>query len=355
MSKVGIVIAWRQGEADLDATIESARRSVGKLPAAVYAVEDKDRQGPARTRHKGIEAASDCDVILVADSHMRFDGKTLAKLAKAVRADQTLACPTVYHNTECAMKGGKYCGARIVYKAKNGREQHALCAKWSRSDKPGQRGAVMGGCYAFRRDWYYQVGAPWAALPGWGCDEESLSIAAWLSGQVPVALGCVAAHRYRERPPWPVMSDEFAAAHASRMALIHCVVSEVNARNELTAWQRAWVPEGIPPCTTPEAERFRLALLQLPRTWRQWRASVCEPDEIDGQQREQTTATPNEAATLAPVRNPTTVLHGVRCSHCGTVHDPHKLPVTHTYPNGNRRHVCPICRNPFVSVFRATA
>jgi len=352
MNKVGIVIAWRQGETDLAATVESARKSVGKMKAAVFAVEDKDRQGPARTRHRGIEAAEDCDVIIVADSHMRFAAGALKNMATTIRAGDVLTCPTVYHNAECKMDGGRYSGARIVYRAKNGREQHALCAKWARTEKPGKRGAVMGGCYAFSREWYYRVGQPWSALPGWGCDEESVSIAAWLSGSMPRAIRDLAAHRYRERPPWPVMADEFSAVHASRMALIHCVVSEINARSELESWQRAWVPEGIPPCVTPEAERFRLALLKLPRTWRQWRAEVCEPDEIDGKQEAPATA---KAAPLPPVRNPTTILHGVRCSHCGTQHDPHKLPVTHTYPNGNRRHVCPVCRNPFVSVFRATA
>jgi hypothetical protein len=138
------------------------------------------------------------------------------------------------------------------------------------------------------------------------------------------------------------------------MALIHAVVSEVGARRELEAWQRSWVAEGIPPCTSAEAERFRLALLRQSRTWREWRAQVCEPDELDGVQEGRAPVPAPNAAPPRPanVRNPTTPLYGVRCSHCQAVHDPHRLEVTHTYPNGNRRHICPTCRNPFVSVFR---
>jgi hypothetical protein len=140
------------------------------------------------------------------------------------------------------------------------------------------------------------------------------------------------------------------------MALIHAVVSECNARRELEAWQRAWVREGIPACRSAEAERWRLALLKCTRTWRQWRAEVCEPEEIDGVQPASMNATadakPNKPASI---RNPTAPLHGVKCPHCQTVHDPKRLRVTHTYGNGNRRHPCPTCGNNFISMFRPTA
>jgi hypothetical protein len=352
--KMGIVCAWRQGETDLAATIESAGASAGN-GAAVYAVEDKERQGPARTRHRGIEAAGDCDVVAIIDAHMRFDNACLAEMARHVRKTGGLACATVYHNADCAMTGGAYYGGRIVYRQKVGKAQNALAIKWAHDQKPGRRGAVVGACYVFPRSWYYTVGQPLAALPGWGCDEEALSISAWLSGLAVECLPQTCAHRYRDRAPWQLTDAEHAAVHASRMALIHAVVSECNARQELESWQRAWVPEGIPACQTTEAERWRLALLKCPRTWRQWRAEVCEPDEIDGYQAQRAagavTAQPQRAA---PIRNPTTLLHGVRCPHCGTITDPKALRVTHTYDNGNRRHNCPACGNPFISMYRAT-
>ena len=350
--RLGIVCAWRQGESDLAATMESAEASAG-ASVKIISAEDKTQAGPARTRHRGIEAAGDCDVIAIVDAHMRFDGRCLADMARHVRKSGGLACATVYHNAECAMTGGAYYGGRIVYRLKVGRQQNALAIKWARDQKPGQRGAVVGACYVFPRSWYYEVGQPLAALPGWGCDEESLSISAWLSGRPVECLPQTCAHRYRERAPWQVSDAEHTAVHASRMALIHAVVSECNARHELESWQRSWVPEGIPACTSAEAERWRLALLKCKRTWRDWRATVCEPDEIDGVQAQRDP--PAQPTRTAPVRNPTTPLHGVRCPHCGTAHDPKTLRVTHTYNNGNRRHACPTCGNPFISIFHATA
>ena len=47
---------------------------------------------------------------------------------------------------------------------------------------------------------------------------------------------------------------------------------------------------------------------------------------------------------------PVAVDAGVPCSHCGHRYG-HKI--TNTYPNGNRRHTCPKCGTPFISLFRA--
>ena len=347
--KIGVVVAWRQGETDLQATIESAAASAGKA-STIIAVEDKVMQGPARTRHRGIEAAEGCDVIAIIDAHMRFDGNCLQSLARHVRKTGGLACPMVHHNEECTFTGGHYAGGRIVYKAQDGKQKHALAVKWARDTEPGPRGAVIGACYVMPRALYYEIGQPLAALPGWGCDEEALSISAWLAGAPVECTADRAAHRYRARTPWQVTPQEHAAVHASRMALVHAVVSEIGARKELEAWQRSWVPEGIPACTSTEGERWRLALLKQPRKWREWLATVCEPEEINGVQAGR--PEPTQPARAKPIPNPVTPLVGVRCVHCQTVHDPHGLKVVNTYPNGNRRHICPVCCNPFVSTFR---
>ena len=348
--KLGIVCAWRKGETDLSATLESAGASATKT-SRIYAVEDTDAQGPARTRHRGIDAAADCDVIAIIDSHMRFRGKMLAALARHVRTSGALACATVYHNGNCSFAGGAYHGGRIVYRAKDGKQKNALAVKWSRESTPGARGAVIGACYVFPRAWYYKAGQPLAALPGWGCDEEALSISAWMSGIAVECLPHECAHLYRDRAPWTVTRAEHANAHASRMALIHAVASEINARRELESWQRSWVPEGVPPCTSAEGERWRKALLKMPRKWRDWLREVCEPDEIDGTQAENAE---EKNAKRRPIQNPTSNIHGAKCPHCQAIHDPKKLKVTHTYANGNRRHKCPICENNFISMFHAT-
>ena len=285
--KAGIVIAWRKGENDLQATAEDAAHSTGR-GVNIYKVEDTTAAGPAQTRHRGIAAAGECDVIVILDAHMRFQGDVLRRMVKEVRANGGLLCPLCHHNADCSFDahgGSYYAGAEIVYRAAwragEREERHALCWKWSTDSKPGPRGCVGGACYVFRRDWYMSAGQPLAALPGWGCDEEALSIAAWMSGAQPTVFDGHVAHRWRAAPPWPVGSQEHAAVHASRMALIHAVVADAAARAELEQWQRSWVREGVPSCKSKEAERFRVALLKQPRTWAQWRAAVCKPDVIE--------------------------------------------------------------------------
>lgn len=349
---IAVVCAWRKGEDDLEATVESAKQAVC-AGAKIITVEDTTAQGPGRTRHRGIGAADGADVVVIIDAHMRFERGALSTMARDVWERGGVVCPITFHNAQCTFDSGIYHGARIVYRAKDQRHYTALAGKWSRSTKPGPCGCVMGGCYAFRRDWYYEAGQPLAMLPGWGCDEEALSIASWFSGVMPRCLGVRVAHRYRERPPWNCMSSEFAAVYAGRMALIHAVVTEASARRDLEEWTRSGVPEGVPICTSNESERFRLALLKMPRKWADWRAQVCEPEEIDGVQ-ERKPLPLGAPARRTPVPQLITPLIGVRCLHCDTVHDPIKLGVEQVYPNGNRRHKCAECGNFFISHFRTT-
>ena len=321
--------------------------------------EDRDHTGPARNRHRGIEAANDAEVIIIIDPHMRFRGDVLRKLALHVKESGGLATTLCHHNEDCsftAKNGSVYAGARIVYRAKNGTERVPLCGKWSRETTPGPRGCVMGACYDFRRDWYYDVGQPLAALPGWGCDEEALSIAAWCSGTTPEVLDGHVAHRWRARPPWNISSAEAADVFHSRCSLVQAVVSEVGARRELLAWAAAQNNAPIPPMS-PETDRFRMAMLRQPRSWLEWRAAVCESDEIDGVQEKKPAVAVNRPIIRAPqVSNPAVTRHGITCPHCHEVFDTlDSASVTNTYPNGNRRHICPMCKNPFVSVFRQLA
>jgi len=350
--KTAIVCAWRKGETDLAETVASATAAIFD-GAQIITVEDTAAQGPGRTRHRGIEHAGDAEIIIIIDAHMRFDYGSLSAMAHYAAEKGGVCCPLTFHNADCKFDVSPYYGARIVYRAKDSRTYTALAGKWSRESSGGPRGCVMGGCYAFRRDWYYEVGQPLAMLPGWGCDEEALSIASWMSGVTPHCLPVRVAHRYRERPPWNCMSSDFAAVYAGRMALVHAVVTEATARRELEAWTRDGVPEGVPACVSPEAERFRLALLKQPRKWADWRAQVCEPDEFDGVQ-DRAPKPVDTPARRTPVQQLITPLSGVRCTHCNSVHDPIKLKVLHTYPNGSRRHKCGICGNFFISIFRAT-
>lgn len=347
--KTAIVCAYRPEENDLTQTIEAAAASVG-VGATVFAVEDKDRSGPGQNRHRGIEAATDAEVIIIIDAHMRFQGDVLQRLAAHVKQNGGLATALCHHNEQCSFTGKDghyYAGARIVIKSRDGTEQKPLDAKWARDNKPGERPCVMGACYAFRSDWYFEAGQPLAVLQGWGCDEQVLSIAAWLTGHMPVVIDGHVAHRWRPSPPWDVSPQERAAVKASRAAMVHCLVSNATDRHELVAW--GGLPE-VP--FSAVNERFRLAMLNAPRKWIDWRAQVCEPEELDGKQN-----LPPSSMTSTPRRlNTPNILvprSGIRCPHCAFVDE--RPEVLHTYANGNKRHRCGRCGNPFMSFLHKAA
>lgn len=326
-AKVAVVIPWRDGETDLDATVKSASASIGK-GAKIYPVEDKRGDGPGQTRHRGIEAASDADVIILADAHMRFRGRVLNRMAKQVYEKGGLLCAKCYHNDKCSWEGTTatgapcYYGARIVWRAQDGWQKDVLAGKWSHRTTPGPVGCIMGAAYVFRRDWYYQVGQPLAALPGWGSDEEILSIAAWMSGYQPEVFDGDVAHQYRAKTPWKGSRDR---SRASRMALIHMVVTDPGERYDLKKWQSSESDRPIPGFDTFAVERVRLALLQLPRTYAQWKAQVCEVDEINGIPRITTPPAPPskfqpvKRVNVAPRANYGATENRRECQHCGSV------------------------------------
>jgi transposase-like protein len=55
-------------------------------------------------------------------------------------------------------------------------------------------------------------------------------------------------------------------------------------------------------------------------------------------------------ATRRYTTNKVTPMPPVRCPHCQSEHDPKRLAVNHTYPNGRRRHFCRTCGQPFMSI-----
>lgn len=272
-------MAWREGEDDLQATIEDSVRSAGKS-AIVFPVEDKTGAGPAQTRHRGIVAAKEagCDVVCIVDAHMRFDGNVLQLMARQVRRDgKGLLCAMCHHNAACSFVAahpsgaGYYAGAEIHYKGEDQNGQQALVWKWSEDGKPGPRACVGGACYVFPVAWYFDVGQPLAALPAWGCDEEALSISAWLSGVQPTVFNGHVAHQWRPRPPWKSAANPLKQ---SRAALILATVTDKAEIDDLSAWQ------GCKPTASPAVARWRAALLKQPRTFAQWKATVPVMPEV---------------------------------------------------------------------------
>lgn len=316
--KTAVIIPWRQGETELQTTIESVTRSAGR-GTTIYPVEDTTRAGPAVTRHRGIEAAVGADVIILVDAHMKFEGHVLRDMARAVNLTGGLLCPKCYHNPECSFDGthpsgaSYYAGADIHYKGEDQNGKQALVWKWNTDPLPGPRACIGGACYVFRRDWYYRVGQPLSALPGWGGDEEALSISAWLSGDQPAVWDGRCAHRWRAASPWKLTAREIDdIRRGSREAIISAVVSDAADRVDLLTYQRGRLR------TTHEVQRWAAALLKLPRTWAEWR-------------------------DLVPVRAAPPALHVARakegCRACGWKDE----VLVREFPGGGGRYRCKGC------------
>jgi len=324
--KTAVVIAWREGETELGSTIESAGASAGKT-CVVIPVEDKTGAGPARTRHRGIVEAKKqgADVICIMDAHMLADGNVLQRMAAKVRRDgKALLAAKCYHNAECSFDSSHpngdayYAGADIHYKGEDQNGRQALVWKWSSNGKPGPRACVGGACYVFTVAWYFKVGQPLAALPAWGCDEEALSISAWLSGIQPAVFDGRVAHRWRKSPPWKTAANPLSD---SRAALISAVVADESDMAELLKWQ------SVKRVNTPDVERWRVALLKQKRTWAEWKASVPVVEQVKPK---------------LPRANYSANETKRRCPHCGS--DDSK--VTHTRITGRvvvRYRTCSKC------------
>lgn len=337
---LAIVCAYRKEETDLQATIESAAESAGEI-ATIFAVEDKDGTGPGRNRDRGIqEAPAGAEVIIIIDAHMRFHGDVLARLAKQIRAKGGLATPICHHNSTMSFDSPPYSGAKILWTADDHAPRYSpLAAKWCKTGGPGPRNAVMGACYAFRREWYEAAGRPLAMLAGWGGDEEALSIAAWLCGEEISVFDGHVAHLYRASLPWAAPS--MVPVILSRAALVQAFVMECGARGELMQHLRRnniAMPERHP--LQAEIDRVKAAMLKQRRTFKAWMDAVCGRDQVSGP------IQPEPKKTR--VQNPVVVRHGITCPHCHDTHD--KLPPQNCYPNGNKRHICPTCKLPFVSI-----
>jgi len=251
----------------------------------------------------------------------------LNRMAAQVYKKGGLLCAKCFHNADCswdgttATGGDCYYGARIVWRAQDGWMKDVLAGKWSKRTSPGPVGCIMGACYVFKRSWYYEVGQPLSALPGWGGDEEILSIAAWMSGHQPAVFDGDVAHRYRAKTPWKSSRDQ---ARASRMALIQMVVTDPAERHALKEWQTSESSRPIPGFDAFAVERVRAALLKLPRTYAQWKAQVCEVDEINGIPKATTPPAPH--SRFQPVKRVNTIPranygaeeNGRACRQCGS-------------------------------------
>lgn len=228
---------------------------VGKSVAVVR----PEIAGTSAARHFGVQLAR-TELVVTVDAHVRLDrcwGLNIVQTFDDPAWHQTVACGHVGHLAENFEPKDEPCyhGARLNWMDTSA-EPRALVARWDAHARPGARiGAVMGAFYAFRRDWYDAMCQPWKLNRSWGCDEELISIASYLSGGDCRLLpeDCRAWHLFRPASI-SYAPAEFAEIRANRLRLLRLFPFTSWEREDLCRFMRCPVP-GLP--STEAEETFR--------------------------------------------------------------------------------------------------
>lgn len=211
------------------------------LPPDAVVLRNTRRCGVGPSRHKGIMAA-DTDWVLLCDAHMRFpqgwyeramaylahcgDNELWCGACAAIDDNHPLTSPkTIYYGgvwNMCGLDPNKR-GHRQVFEINWNKEKLAAGAEIP---------AIMGACYFVGRSWYERH-AGLQYLRGWGCDEQLLSLKAWLSGgAIRMMPDVVIGHKFwtGRRPftvaPWHV--------HYNKAFCMHTLLSPEVARGLLS-------------------------------------------------------------------------------------------------------------------------
>jgi len=220
--KYSVIIAERR-EPDLAATVASIKANSA---ANVIVMSDNEGKGPQLMRHRGIIKATDSEVCIVMDGHMRVQAGTLDIMAQwCMDNPQSVAVAQCYHSNRESWAGKPYGAARFAWKdyGHDANEPQAMTAKWRKDSTVGQVPCVMGACYAFKRDWYLDgLRAPWAYGTGWGCDEEIISAATWLMGGAVDLLPLQVWHKARKpiQVPYKLTDRQLLGVWANRLRLL---------------------------------------------------------------------------------------------------------------------------------------
>lgn len=238
VADITLIIPVRGAEPMLQRAIDVAERTAGCVvdvlvidngytglaPCGrrVTTVELTDLTGTSAARHCGVLLAK-TDLVVTIDAHVRLErlwGLRMLETYADTAWHQTVSCAHIGHLGDDFQPTDEPCyhGAKINW-LDTSMEPRILAARWDREIKPGaQIGAIMGACYAFRRDWYDAMCQPWQVNRSWGCDEEVLSIASWLSGGDCRSLPeeCRAWHHFSDRPGIRYTDDEITEIGLTR-------------------------------------------------------------------------------------------------------------------------------------------
>jgi glycosyltransferase involved in cell wall biosynthesis len=198
---VSLIIPARNHEPMLQQTINRAIESAGceielivvdggglgpyTMPTRAAKAVAPAVPGTSASRHAGMMAAT-ADVCVTIDAHVRLADNWALTVGNVMRSTlflKAVACGHVGRLTPDFQPEGRpqYHGATLNWMDTSA-EPRALVARWSDNKPCAEIGAIMGAYYAINRDWYAEIGQPWAVNRGWGCDEEVISLASWIMG-----------------------------------------------------------------------------------------------------------------------------------------------------------------------------
>jgi glycosyltransferase involved in cell wall biosynthesis len=290
----------------------------------------KSAMGTSYARHLGVMEARH-EAVITCDSHIDFVDDALPKMLKAINESPfSLICGV------CRMRGEtgdhdyygadlfEYVGGEPDGTTVRGKgECVAVAGKWRKSTDTGTIDCIMGGCYGLTRRTYIDAGEPWKYGKGWGCDEESASVAWAACGYARLCIPAVVVHEYQAKPSYNPSPDDIANVWYNRYRVAAMVCRGDKAKlMDMIAFMAT-------SCGKPIHDRAMKALNDI-EPWIEYingrsMAFYDKPKPIGRKER---------------VDSALVVDKGIECRKCG---ERFAMRITHTWPNGNRRGICERC------------
>lgn len=202
------------------------------LPVRI--IRNQHRKGVGQSRHIGVEAAL-APFVLLTDGHMIFTEGWLGPTIKALsETPKLLVCGQCLSLTEDQTDTnhpfGVYNGARMVIHDPEAEIRwRVLTAKWAK-EKPGASyplSAVMGACYAIRKDFFLNIGGL-RMLREFGGDEELLSIKTLMAGgEIRLLKALRVGHKFRKVAKIPYRITVESCLYNTMMIANTCCPPEV--------------------------------------------------------------------------------------------------------------------------------
>jgi glycosyltransferase involved in cell wall biosynthesis len=299
----------------------------------------RSAMGTSFARHTGVINATH-ERVITCDSHIDFYDGAIQKMGDALAA-----MPNAVICTKCRMLTGKvkkkadntYYGADLIERVdgedvtavqvRGECERVAIAGKWRTStDVDCQIGCIMGGCYGLTKSAYMDSGEPWKYGKGWGCDEESISIAYRSTGKAVMIINATIGHVYQATTTYPQKPIDSMNVWYNRYR-----VAAMAAKDE------AQLAEYIKFMRGGMADIFHNQVCMAVDDINEWREYISKRGEV---------------MVVVPVERKPHVARklvedvGVPCVHCRERFG-HK--VNNVYPNGNRGMKCGSCSGTFIS------